>query len=783
MSKWITARRAEQQGLPATPAPPAPPPPPPPRAIAPPPPPPPPPAARRADWVSVMRQRQEESGIPMGTLEEEVARILSLPMVDPEKPRCPDPAAYEASLVLPDRPDGFHLRPVQVDGIWTFETYGGLLAQAAVGTGKSLIAMGCAIRAIRSRGHYRAVIMIPPEVFGQFVDQDIPWARQRIDFSGLATYPVRGTARQRREIARQPGNGIWIYSYSSLSSQTGYEELEAINATCYVLDEAHNVTNPKSSRTKRWNSAMTQQEKDGTIEKVRRLMGDAQMKGLECAVMSGTVTKKKVADYAHLAHRALGSLSPAPTRGGAIHAFGQIIDAEATGAGLAANDREAAALRQYLDWATQVRIPLEVESQDGRQRVVPTVREQVQIAYRERLRRSAGVIVTADQDVDASLIIGWFEPPWSDEEGLEHMVALMRQVVHGQTTPNGDAIDYGMHQYKWLWELSAGFYNQLIWPTAEEVMRSYPEKWGRTISMDEAEMMLHAAWEHHEHQQAYYKELREFLDYNHIPGCDSPMLVAAEIARQIEGHDPNHRIHSSLIEAYVTQRDCGPERYPDLPERYSIPVRVTDYKIKAAVTWAQNHQKSGGIMWYHHPEIGRWVHEALIAADIPHTYAPAGENEKAYAKGLVLASFAHGTGKNLQYQQHQNLFIELRREAYVMEQTLGRTHRSGQPKDSVRADLMIGNGFDLALFNGTLNDADYAQSTMGSQYRLCYATYDPVIPPINPRLMLKLGIIKNIVRTPATAAWEQITPPSIEDVADLLRPIAWGTGRSVKTSS
>jgi hypothetical protein len=110
-----------------------------------------------------------------------------------------------------------------------------------------------------------------------------------------------------------------------------------------------------------------------------------------------------------------------------------------------------------------------------------------------------------------------------------------------------------------------------------------------------------------------------------------------------------------------------------------------------------------------------------------------------------------------------------------MEQMLGRTHRSGQKADDVRVDVFVSNGFDLALFNSVLKDADYIQSTLGQPQRLCYATYSPVIPPSNPRLATKLGIIPphSNVRRWTTATEESITPPEALDLASAFRSLSY----------
>ena len=806
MTDWVELARArkaqEAQGLPThapvrTPMPartpmmpppfPTPPPPPAPyqpQAPVPVPPPPPPPAPPpvEIDWLSRVKEHAQQSGVEMSTVEEEVARILNLPYYPHGIPRCPDRKAYGESFLAPTTPDpNFRLWDVQLDAIYTYETLGGLLGPIGVGRGKSFIAILSANRAILRRGHYRVAIMVPPEVYDQLTKIDLPKARQLFNLNGIPYYVCSGPAAKRMSIAKQPGKGVWIYSYSSLSTKTGFEELKEIRSTCYILDEAHNLARSTAGRTKRFHSVLKELEAEKVVEYTQKMTGAKKVMAIEVVALSGTLTKKSVKDYAHLATRSLGLFSPTPIKGPAITAFSGAIDAESSGQTLC--ERDASVLGQYIHWANKngfdATVPPrrdEEEDQEYRRRcsVGLTRQETVRLAYMHRLNTAPGVVATVDQGLDASLLLSWFEPIRPQDAEAETMVNLMKKVVIEQTTPSGDTIDYGMHQFKWLWELSNGFYNNLIWPTEQEIAEQYPNKFGKVISLEHAQALLQQAVMHHKLLQEYHAVLRKFLDTKHIPGCDTPMLVAAEINRQLDGTDVKYKLLDELIESYAKQRAEGPHTYEDLPERYSVPVKVCDYKVKAAVQWAKEHKE--GIIWYHHPVIGRWVDEHLTEAGIEHTFAPAGQNTKAFNSGLVVASYAHGTGKNLQHQ-YKNLFVELRREASINEQTLGRTHRSGQKVDQVRGWLMIGNGFDLAMFNATLKDADYIQSTLGQRQRLCYASYDPVIPPTSPTLMLRLGIIKNLTEaTQPGQAWDVITPSNLRDIAKVFRPLAYGTG-------
>ena len=766
VADWIVRGMQRKQGVVV--------PPPAPRLPVPPPPPPPP--APVSAWLTQPRP----GGKVQGTVAEEVDRILSMPVC--EEARCPDPVGYGAGFLSPHTPDpDFRLWPTQIDALWTFETYGGLLGAISVGRGKAFTAILAASRAIRSRKHYRVVIIVPPDVFSQFTLRDLPRARQLFNLQGLPYRVCTGSWEQRRRIAKEPGSAVYVYAYSSISTKTGFDELKAIRATCYIMDEAQKLANPKSARTKRWQTALKELEADGVVQWGNAMMGSDKVTAMECVALSGTLTKKSVRDYAHLAARCLGTMSPAPIREMAVRIFSQALDSEANGSIL--SDQDARVLRRFIDWVKTQPVDITVlTKREGesdmefatRQRVGLTLQEMIRLSYMYRLRTSPGVISTEGQGVDSSLLIRWIEPDRPDDEQTREMVSLMQKVVVKQETPSGDVIDYGMHQFKWLWEISSGFYNNLIWPALEKIRVDYQRRFNKDISEVQAEALLNQAKKHHSLLQVYHKELRKFLDTKHIPKVDTPLTVAQEIIKVLDGSDNQYRLPPALVEAYRIQREQGPHRYPDLPERVSTPVFVSDYKVKAAAAWATD--RKDGIIWYHHPFIGEAIHQRLEEAGIQHTFARAGENEKVFTPGLVIASFAHGTGKNLQHQW-QNLFVELRREAAVMEQALGRTHRSGQLADTVEAAVLIGNGFDLAMFNGILKDADYAQSTLGQQQRLCYADYDPIIPPINPRLMLKLGIIKHQVSGAQFQAWEAITPPTMKEVADLFRPVAYGVAK------
>ena len=723
-------------------------------------------------WLGLAAERLGTGG-SLGTADEELARILSLPFLPEGTPRCPDRDGYGRSLLNHACPKGWKLRDIQTDAIYTFEQYGGLLGPIGTGHGKTFVTIMSGVLGIRKRGHRRVALFVPPEVYSQLSLRDLPQARSHLRLDGTNFWFVQGTRKQRMDAASQPGPGVFIYAYSSLSTQTGYDELMAIAPTLFILDEAQCVANEKSARTKRLFSVVAEADKALRDGKLGR---DVTCKRVEVLALSGTITKKSIKDYAYVARRCLHDMAPVPIKETAIQAFSRAIDAEVEGTGQTELDRERMA--RLIEWSRlHGRDPYALPAGGPNMRL--SEQEATREAFRFRLNTSPGVVATSDTSADCSLIIAWSEPPRPVNAGSERMANLMTQVVKDMITPDGDVIEFGMHCYKWLWELTAGFYNSLLWPTEDELRALWVRR-GKPISHEESQALLQGAHQHYALQQDYHKQLRKFLDYRHMPGCDSPMLVGQELTRQLEGKEAKHRLPPELMLAYRTQKAAW---YEDLPVRKATPIRLCDYKIQAAVEWARHHHSKGlgGIIWWHHPEIGRWIQEGLIAAGIPHTFAPAGENEAPFQSGIVVASYAHGTGKNLQHQS-RNLIVELRREAATMEQMISRTHRSGQTADDVRVDVLVSNGFDLTLFGAILRDSDYIQSTTGMRQRLCYATYAPIIPPTNPRLAYRLGIVDEWVEGADVRAGEVITPVEALDLGSVFRSTMYAVDSRAQAS-
>jgi hypothetical protein len=186
-------------------------------------------------------------------------------------PRRPfDPAAYEDLTPLYARPDGaLTLQPIQNAMLWEAERANGLVANAAVGAGKTLTTL-LLPDAMRAR---RAVLVVPASVKAQLIVEDIPFYSRHFAL---------------------PLERITILTYEELSADEDLTRLCAVNPDVVIFDEAHLIRDPGTARGKR----------------IKRFVRTHP--ATRYAFLSGTITTRSVMDYAHFLEWALRKNSPLP---------------------------------------------------------------------------------------------------------------------------------------------------------------------------------------------------------------------------------------------------------------------------------------------------------------------------------------------------------------------------------------------------------------------------------------------------------------------------------------
>lgn len=664
-----------------------------------PPPPPPGPGAVPGTGLAHLEQRQAAIQDAFGDINPshypEIQRILALPVSPPMGDREAEEFSRQRILAQAYL-EGFRLFPVQAQAVRDFEQMGGLLAPIGVGWGKTLVTLMIAESAYRQQIK-KSILFVPPQVYPQLVNRDIGWARHRIPLSVPFTYLGKCSSSVRMQRVRTGRLGCYVMPYSLLSSKDAEDLLAEIWPDLLIFDEAHLVKNQTSART-------------------RRILRFMRSRKPRVAALSGTITSKSIMDYHHLLVAALQDQAPIPVPTAMATEWGSVVDAM----GGLGNER---VMLPLVEWSRR-NFPSVVLSWD---------RSGFRSAYRMRLNSAPGVVATSDAELGVSLTLanrpavsppekgylGYLEMAQVDE-GLAKVASLMSQVESEWLTPDGDEIDYGIHMFKWMYELSAGFYYSLRWPTVEDLA----QKTQRSLS--EAEEALKGALAHHASKQDYSKMLRQWLANEARHGLDTPLLVASDMAKFGERH-----VGHDLYKAWTTMKDL---EFDGMPERFRVPVPVSDYKVRDAVEWAKV-QKGGTLIWYHHQYMGEWVHSAIREAGGDSLLCVAGDNEAILdpaneGRIIVASTKAHGTGKNLQAFQNTLLF-QFPREAVALEQTLGRNHRQGQKADELIVATNHTIQYDYLNLSAALNDALYTQQTTAQRQKAVYAGYDP-LPVIFP---------------------------------------------------
>ena len=161
----------------------------------------------------------------------------------------------------------YSLRPIQSRALYHLEKYGGLCAPIGVGHGKFLISA----LAPTVVGAERPVLLVPPALEAQ----------------------TRKEIKKFREHFRV-SNNIRVVSYSKLSVASGAKILDDVQPDLIIADECHHLRHRTATRTKRV---------------IRYFQSNPTCKFV---ALSGTLTAKGLADYAHIVEIALRNNAPLP---------------------------------------------------------------------------------------------------------------------------------------------------------------------------------------------------------------------------------------------------------------------------------------------------------------------------------------------------------------------------------------------------------------------------------------------------------------------------------------
>lgn len=628
----------------------------------------------------------------------EMLRICLLPEWEPMDAEaheifCAEKMLTEAFL------EGERFLPEQAEALRVFAAIGGGLFPIRVGRGKTGVSIGCAEIAHRDMGVKRSLLMMPPSVCPQF-EVAVRFWRKRIPMSAATfRYLHRLSKGDRMRIASSKAPACFVMPYSLLSQPDAMDLIAAIAPQLVIADEAHLLKNYRAARTKR------------LMHFLEEVLKPTPM----FVAMDGTLAKKSMMEYHHLAVLALKDRSPLPRTPSMSYFWNELIQSSATEAPPQLNH----VMRPIVQWA-QERHPDEQFPSDQ----VETYRR----AFRHRFTTAPGVVASGDDQIDCSLTIrnAPADTPNAELDGL------IQRVLNTYTTPNGDEIDYAIHCHKWTTELSAGFWNKLAWPTIEWIKKF------KKVDEATAKSLLSRSQDHHKVLQEYHRVLRTYLK-DSPPGLDTPLMVSNEIKRHGDDNLP-----SDLVGLYLAAKAM---EFPEMLERQGEAIRVDDFKVRRCVEWAIT--RGRGLVWVWHKAMGDWACEALRAAGLSVVYAPAGENDlflepSTYDQICVASIGAHHVGKNMQGEVgrgfNEQFVLQWPRDASVAEQMMGRTHRTGQREDEVTVDTIRTTEADHLDFAACINDAIFVQQHLGTSQKLLFADHDPLPVIFSPEFLRERGL-------------------------------------------
>lgn len=553
----------------------------------------------------------------------ELKRILALPRRSWEE----DAPRYVEALTQHLRaPGGTQvLRPVQAASLVEMHDFGGLLGVQRVGAGKTLTSL-LGFTVLEAK---RPLLIVPAKLI----------EKTRRDMNAL---------RKHWLFMHPP-----VLSYEILGREQSAKTLEEISPDVIICDEVHKLRNTGAAvtrRVKRWLDAHPE----------TRFVG-----------LSGTMMKRSLHDYYHLAAWALRHSNPTPTDFNDRMAWAAVID-EKKNKGTEALEAKVApgALIEFCDAAER-----ELYKTDP----IKAVRS----GYRRRLVSTPGVVATQEGALAMTLSID------SHVLRVPEIAEPVRMLKREWKRPDGEPVMDAIEIWRHLREVATGFYYR--WNPMP------PREW------------LEA-------RRAWARSVREILRNNRL-GLDSEGQIRRAVLA--DRQEPNRRF-TEESEVLRVWQEIEPTFSPNVEA-----VWLSRKTVEYAAQWMAEEK---GICWVEHTEFGRVLSETSGVA----YYQKKGLNALGHSledhpvgTPLIASMASNAEGRNLQAWS-SNLIVSPPTSGAFWEQMLGRTHRDGQEADEVTATLVITLAEQAAAFERARADAQTITDTTGQEQKLTYANISVV---------------------------------------------------------
>lgn len=526
------------------------------------------------------------------------------------------------------------LRPIQALALHDIHMFGGLLGPMRVGSGKTLTTY--LAPEVMPRGPARRPLLVVPaklkkKTLREFRVLSKHWMGPNPDAYRIETYELLGRPQAGRQLDRK-GNVV----KASL--------LERYKPDLIVLDEAHKAKNKQAAVTRNLRDYIRDNPNTVVI------------------VLSGTIIKRSIKDFAHLAEWALPRMCPVPTHFAELEAWAGALDEKVSAF---RRTRPGALIDALCSPEEKARAAY------GGEEELSAVRQ----AFRRRLTDTPGVVATQDGPLaDCSLSIEIWSPPKKDPVVDQHFHKLR---MTGET-PTGMPCADGIETKRHALEMGLGL--EYRWDPAP------PDEW----------LEVRKAWG---------KFSREVIKWNRRSiHSEKAVKNAVDLGLYPDG---------GLLERW---RKLEPTFKPN-----TISVWFSSEALDAAALWiAQNPR---GLVWCDNVAFSKALAAATGLSyygreqkDINGRHvldAPTSEGFIASIKSL-------SEGQNLQAWS-TNLVMGPPSSGLTWEQMMGRTHRDGQEAEEVSFFVYIACREHAVDFWQAHTDGLAEQDMTGQAQKIRYA--------------------------------------------------------------
>lgn len=331
--------------------------------------------------------------------------------------------------------------------------------------------------------------------------------------------------------------------------------------------------------------------------------------------------------------------------------------------------------------------------------------ETVREGFRRRLVETPNVIVSRESDLATGLVITERKlktpPPAAIGQWLTHMRKTKK-------TPSGDVILHGLEMASHRKELLCGFFYRWAWPDGTPDL-----EW----------LAARKAWR---------KFVRKCIKDSGLSSVGGLLL------------DSEKQVRDAVLGGLIECDEGQWEDWAGIKDKHGPTgpplqtVWVSEYLIDEIERW-MDESKTPGLVWVSHNAVlnklrkrGRRVYGG-------------GQNDVVTETNTCALSLAaHKEGKNLQAFS-RNLYVCPPMSGLAWEQSIGRTHRTGQQADEVTVEMFL-HGIDLwVAFRNAREESAYVRELIGTKPRLERATI--MIPD-------EQEIVSRSKTTPVDPLWE-----------------------------